>query len=82
MKKDDVLNNKSYNILNKSSSYNKEKEENNAIQIGKEKLNKKIIEGFRFLYLKLLYNFTKIAYNNIIKLFINENLNLYKVNLF
>ena len=49
------------------------------MQIDEEKLNKKIIKGLRLLYLKLIYNFTKTAYNDIIKLFANKNLNLYKV---
>ncbi len=49
------------------------------MQIDKERLNKEVIKGLRLLYLKLLYNFTKAAYNNIIKLFANKNISLYKV---
>src|SRR6266540_2490895 len=77
--KDNVLNNESYDILNKSSSCDKEEEENDVMQVDEERLNKKVIEGLRLLHLKLVYNFTKAAYNNIIKLFANENLSLYKV---
>src|SRR6266540_4666502 len=78
-KKDDVLDNKSYDILNKSSSCNEKEEENDAMQVDEKRLNKKIIEGLRLLHLKLVYNFTEAAYNDIIKLFANENLSLYKV---
>ncbi len=49
------------------------------MQVDKERLNKKVIEGLRLLHLKLVYNFTEAAYNNIIKLFANKNLSLYKV---
>src|SRR6266542_2096842 len=76
---DDVLNNESYDILNESSSCNKEEKENDAMQVDEERLNKKIIESLRLLHLKLVYNFTEAAYNDIIKLFVNENLSLYKV---
>src|SRR6266498_1740994 len=76
---DNVLDNESYNILNESSSCDDEEEENDAMQVDEERLNKKVIEGLRFLHLKLIYNFTEPAYNDIIKLFANENLNLYKV---
>src|SRR6266540_2551583 len=76
---DDVLDNESYNILNESSSCDEEEEENDAMQVDKERLNKKVIEGLRLLHLKLVYNFTETAYNDIIKLFANENLSLYKV---
>src|SRR6266540_1679069 len=76
---DDVLDNDSYDILNESSSCDEEKEENDTMQVDKERLNKKVIEGFRLLHLKSIYNFTEIAYNDIIKLFANENLSLYKV---
>src|SRR6266540_7413844 len=77
--KDDVLDNESYDILNESSSCDKKEEENNAMQVDEERLNKKVIEGLKLLHLKLLYNFTEAAYNNIIKLFANENFSLYKV---
>ncbi len=49
------------------------------MQVDEERLNKKIIEGLRLLHLKLVYNFTEAAYNDIIKLFVNKNLSLYKV---
>ncbi len=77
--KDDVLNNESYDILNESSSYDEKKKENDVIQVDEERLNKKIIEGFKLLYLKSLYNFTEAVYNDITKLFVNKNLSLYKV---
>src|SRR6266540_2652112 len=77
--KDDVLDNESYDILNESSSCDEKEEENDAMQVDEERLNKKIIEGLRLLHLKSVYNFTKAAYNDIIKLFANENLSLYKV---
>src|SRR6266496_5662039 len=76
---DDVLDNESYDILNKSSSCDEKEEENDAMQVDEERLNKKVIEGLRLLHLKSVYNFTEAAYNDIIKLFINENLSLYKV---
>src|SRR6266542_6740683 len=77
--KDDVLDNESYDILNESSSCDEEEEENDAMQVDEERLNKKVIEGLRLLHLKSVYNFTEAAYNDIIKLFANENLSLYKV---
>src|SRR6266496_4437858 len=61
---DDVLDNESYDILNESSSCDEKEEENNAMQVNEERLNK---------------NFTEAAYNNIIKLFANKNLSLYKI---
>ena len=79
---DDVLDNKSYDILNESSSCNEEEEENDAMQVNEERLNKKVIENLRFLHLKSIYNFTEAAYNDIIKfikLFVNKNLSLYKI---
>src|SRR6266540_3232276 len=76
---DDVLDNESYDILNESSSYDEEEEENDAMQVDEERLNKKVIEGLRFLHLKSVYNFTEAVCNNIIKLFANKNLSLYKV---
>ena len=78
-KKDNVLNNESYDILNESSNCDEEEEENDDIQVDKKRLNKKVIEDFKLLHLKLLYNFTEAAYNDIIKLFANKNLSLYKV---
>src|SRR6266508_2857536 len=76
---DDVLDNESYDILNESSSCDEKEEENDAMQVDKERINKNVIEGLRLLHLKLIYNFIKAAYNDIIKLFANENLSLYKV---
>ncbi len=79
LEENDILDNKSYNILNESSNCNEEEEENDTMQVDKEKLNKKVIKGLRLLYLKSLYNFTEVAYNDIIKLFANKNHSLYKV---
>src|SRR6266542_2797321 len=79
LEEDDVLDNESYDILNESSSCDEEEEENDAMQVDEERLNKKVIEGLRLLHLKSVYNFTEVAYNNIIKLFANENLSLYKI---
>src|SRR6266540_4135212 len=78
-KEDDVLDNESYDILNESSSCDEKEEENDAMQVDEERLNKKIIEGLRLLHLKSVYNFIEAAYNDIIKLFANKNLSLYKV---
>src|SRR6266511_420810 len=41
--------------------------------------NKKIIEGLKLLYLKSLYNFKESAYDDIMKIFITNNLSLYKI---
>src|SRR6266511_4895301 len=67
--------------INEIKSFESEEtsEENDAMQVDEERLNKKIIEGIRLLHLKSVYNFTEAAYNDIIKLFANENLSLYKV---
>src|SRR6266508_1312570 len=54
-------------------------EDDDIMQINKERLNKEVIEGLRILHLKSLYNFTEAAYNDIIKLFANKNISLYKV---
>src|SRR6266542_709941 len=82
---DDFLDNENYNIFNENNSKennndnNNDDDDNDIMQIEKERLNKKVIEGLRLLHLKLLYNFTEAAYNNIIKLFANKNISLYKV---
>src|SRR6266511_1446501 len=82
---DNFLDNKNYNIFNENNSEedndndNDDDNNNNIMQIDEERLNKEIIEGLRLLHLKSLYNFTKAAYNDIIKLFANKNINLYKV---
>src|SRR6266498_1548793 len=82
---DNFLDNKDYNIFNKNNSEednnddNDDNNNNNIMQIDKKRLNKKIIEGFKLLYLKSLYNFTEAVYNNIIKLFANKNISLYKI---
>src|SRR6266540_1170260 len=76
---DNVLDNESYDILNESSSCDEEEEENDAMQVDEERLNKKVIESLRLLHLKSIYNFTEVAYNDIIKLFANKNISLYKV---
>src|SRR6266540_4672907 len=81
---DNFLDNKDYNIFNENNSEEDNDDDNddnddNIMQIDEERLNKKVIEGFRLLHLKLLYNFTEAAYNDIIKLFANKNISLYKV---
>ena len=81
----DFLDNEDYNIFNENNSEednnndNDDNDDNDIMQIDEERLNKKVIEGFRLLHLKLLYNFTEAAYNDIIKLFANKNISLYKV---
>src|SRR6266511_1756894 len=82
---DNFLDNENYNIFNENNSEednnsdNDDNDDNDIMQIDKERLNKEVIEGFRLLHLKLLYNFTEAAYNDIIKLFANKNISLYKI---
>src|SRR6266498_180853 len=82
---DDFLDNEDYNIFNENNSEedndddNDDDDDNDIMQIDEERLNKEVIEGLRLLHLKLLYNFTEVAYNDIIKLFANKNISLYKV---
>src|SRR6266496_5497724 len=74
-----------YNIFNKNNSEedndddNDDDDNNDIMQIDEERLNKEVIEGLRLLHLKSLYNFTEAVYNDIIKLFANKNISLYKV---
>src|SRR6266498_3779916 len=70
---DNFLDNKDYNIFNKNNSEEDNNDDND------DNNNKNIIEGFKLLYLKSLYNFTEAVYNNIIKLFANKNISLYKI---
>src|SRR6266542_386559 len=82
---DNFLDNENYNIFNKNNSEedndddNDDDDDNDIMQIDEERLNKEVIEGLRLLHLKSLYNFTEAAYNDIIKLFANKNISLYKV---
>jgi len=82
---DDFLDNEDYNIFNENNSEEEEEKEDDEeddddiMQMDEEKLNKEVIEGLRLLHLKSLYNFTEAAYNDIIKLFVNKNISLYKV---
>src|SRR6266511_2019510 len=82
---DDFLDNEDYNIFNENNSEedndndNDNDDNNDIMQIDEERLNKEVIEDLRLLHLKLLYNFTEAAYNNIIKIFANKNISLYKV---
>src|SRR6266542_3907748 len=81
---DDFLDNEDYNIFNENNSEennddDNDDDDNDIIQIDEERLNKEIIEGLRLLYLKSLYNFIETVYNDIIKLFANKNISLYKV---
>ncbi|CAG8455617.1 5183_t:CDS:1 [Funneliformis caledonium] len=78
--------NKDYNINEtneeNNDNYNENEDEDidNMMQVDIEKgLSKEIIKGLKLLNLKLLYNFTEVAYNNIIKLFANKNISLYKI---
>src|SRR6266540_5575595 len=79
------LDNKDYNIFNDNNSEedndddNDDDDDNDIMQIDEERLNKEVIENLRLLHLKLLYNFIEAAYNDIIKLFANKNISLYKV---
>src|SRR6266498_3529350 len=82
---DNFLNNENYNIFNENNSEedndddDDDDDDNDIIQIDEERLNKEVIEGLRLLHLKSLYNFTEAVYNDIIKLFANKNISLYKV---
>jgi len=82
---DNFLDNEDYNIFNENNSEEEEEKEeeddddDDIMQMDEEKLNKEVIEGLRLLHLKSLYNFTEAAYNDIIKLFTNKNISLYKV---
>ena len=82
---DDFLDNEDYNIFNENNSEedddddNDDDDDDDIMQIDEERLNKEVIEGLRLLHLKSLYNFTEAAYNDIIKLFANKNISLYKV---
>lgn len=65
-----------------NDNYNEDEDEDEDIddimQVDiEEGLSKEIIEGLKLLHLKSLYNFTEAAYNDIIKLFTNENISLY-----
>jgi hypothetical protein len=67
-----------------NDNYNEDEDEDEDIddimQVDiEEGLSKEIIEGLKLLHLKSLYNFTEAAYNNIIKLFANKNISLYKI---
>src|SRR6266496_4166808 len=82
---DNFLDNEDYNIFNENNSEedndddNDDDDDNDIMQIDKERLNKEVIKGLRLLHLKSLYNFIEVAYNDIIKLFANKNISLYKV---
>src|SRR6266540_765037 len=76
---DDFLDNEDYNIFNENNSEEDNDDNNDIMQIDEERLNKEVIKGLRLLHLKSLYNFTEAAYNDIIKLFANKNISLYKV---
>jgi len=78
--------NEDYNIdetdEENNDNYNEDEDEdiNNMMQVDiEERLSKEIIEGLKLLHLKSLYNFTEAAYNDIIKLFANKNISLYKI---
>ena len=79
---DEILeeDNKDYNIdetddKENNDNYNEDEDEDidNMMQVDiEEGLSKEIIEGLKLLHLKSLYNFIKVLYNNIIKLFANK----------
>jgi hypothetical protein len=81
--------NEDYNIdetddKENNDNYNEDEDEDedidDIIQVDiEEGLSKEIIEGLKLLHLKSLYNFTEAAYNDIIKLFANKNISLYKI---
>lgn len=78
--------NEDYNIdetdEENNDNYNEDEDEdiNNMMQVDiEEGLSKEIVEGLKLLHLKSLYNFTEAAYNDIIKLFANKNISLYKI---
>ena len=76
--------NEDYNIdetdEENNDNYNEDEDINNMMQVDiEEGLSKEIIEGLKLLHLKSLYNFTEAAYNDIIKLFANKNISLYKI---
>ena len=67
------------NIINEKDGDMSSKESENIMQTDNATPNKEIIEELKLLYLKSLYNFTKLAYNDIIKVFTTNNLSLYNV---
>src|SRR3954451_13881011 len=77
----DEENNDNYNEdEDEDEDKDKDKDINNMMQVDiEEGLSKEIIEGLKLLHLKSLYNFTEAAYNDIIKLFANKNISLYKI---
>src|SRR6266498_3050574 len=64
-----------FNFNEENIEYYSDYNNNNEINIS----NKEIIEGLKLLYLKTLYNFTESAYDDIMKIFITNNLSLYKI---
>src|SRR5215204_950372 len=86
---EDNEDNEDYNIdesddEENNDNYNEDEDEDEDIddimQVDiEEGLSKEIIEGLKLLHLKSLYNFTEAAYNDIIKLFANKNISLYKI---
>src|SRR6266536_4533272 len=65
-------------ILNDGNN-NKNDDDTMQIDNDSNNPNKKIIDRFKLLYLKSLYNFTESAYDDIMKIFIIERISLYKV---
>src|SRR6266542_2516843 len=63
----------------KSDDDKSDDDENMQIDDETNITNKKIIEGLKLLYLKSLYNFTESVYDDIMKIFITNNLSLYKI---
>src|SRR5215204_1495582 len=84
---EDNEDNEDYNIdesddEENNDNYNEDEDEDidDIMQVDiEEGLSKEIIEGLKLLHLKSLYNFTEAVYNDIIKLFANKNISLYKI---
>src|SRR6266498_257898 len=64
-----------FNFNEENIEYYSDYNNNNETNIS----NKEIIEELKLLYLKTLYNFTESAYDDVMKIFITNNLSLYKV---
>ena len=78
-KDNDMADEDDNNIINEKDGDMSSKESEDMMQTDNATPNKEIIEGLKLLYLKSLYNFTKSAYNDIIKVFTTNNLSLYNV---
>src|SRR5918994_541465 len=65
---------------NDDNDDNNSEDSDNAMQIEDHNIiSKEIIEGLKLLYVKSKHNFTEATYNDIIKVFAQKNLSLYKI---